>query len=217
MLKLNTLSKRLVDALLHIDEEECTMLLKNLLSQGNDLSPLEDVVIPALEHIGLTWEEGRISLSQVYMAGRICERVVEEVFLTACSSRFDHHPRIAIGVIEDHHALGKRMVISALRSSGFNLLDYGHGLKAADLVERTLRDQVDILLISCLMLTSAVRVKDVMEGLEKTGSRTVVVVGGAPFRLAPQLWKEVGAQHMGRSSGEAVRIVQTLTENRIWE
>jgi methanogenic corrinoid protein MtbC1 len=193
------------------------MLLNNLSSHGGDLSAVEDVVIPALEYIGLAWEEGRISLSQVYMAGQICERVVEEVLLTTCSSQYEHHPRIAIGVIEDYHALGKRMVISALRSSGYNLLDYGHGLKAADLVEKTLRDHVDILLISCLMLTSAMRVKDVMEGLEKAGSQAVVVVGGAPFRLAPRLWKEVGAQLLGRSSGEAVGIVQMLTESRIWE
>lgn len=107
------------------------------------------------------------------------------------------------------------MVVSALRSSGYDLLDYGHGLKAADLVERALKDQLDILLISCLMFTSAVRVKDVVAGLRRSGSR--VVVGGAPFRLAPMLWREVGAQCMGTNSGEAVRIVRTLMEDRIWE
>lgn len=216
MIKINNISKQFVDALLHIDEDRCSMLLKNLSSQGRDLLPVEDVVVPALEQIGLSWENGHISLSQVYMAGRICERVVAKFLLADSSSKYDR-PRMAIGVIADYHALGKRMVISALRSSGYNLIDYGHGLKATDLVGRTLRDQVDILLISCLMLTSAMHVKDVVEGLKIADSRTVVVVGGAPFRLAPLLWKEVGAQYMGKNSGEAVRIVQTLMEKKIWE
>lgn len=216
MTELNKRAKQFMDALLHIDAGRCSMLLDNLSSQGGDLRLVEDVVIPALEQIGLSWEDGDISLSQVYMAGRICERVVGTLLLeNTCS--ISGRPRVAIGVIEDYHALGKRMVISALRSSGYDLLDYGHGLKADDLVERALKDQLDILLISCLMLTSAVRVKDVVAGLRRAGSRAVVVVGGAPFRLAPMLWREVGAHYMGTNSGEAVRIVRTLMEDRIWE
>lgn len=216
MTELTTVSKQFIEALLHINEHGCRILLRTLSSQKDSLITVEDVVIPALEHIGLAWEEGRISLSQVYMAGRICEKVVGEVLFVDPPSLYDR-PRLAIGVIGDYHALGKRMVLSTLRSSGYNLLDYGHGLKAEDLVEKTLQDKVDILLLSCLMLTSAVHVEDVVEGLEKAGSRTVVVVGGAPFRLSPLLWKDVGAHCMGRNSGEAVRIVQTLMENRIWE
>jgi len=199
-----------------MDEHRCRILLKPQSSQGDGLIPAENVVIPALESIGLAWEKGRISLSQVYMAGRICEKIIGELLNVDGPSLYDR-PRLAIGVIGDYHALGKRMVLSTLRSSGYNLLDYGHGLKADDLVEKTLQDKVDILLLSCLMLTSALHVKDVVEGLEKAGSRTVVVVGGAPFRLAPLLQKEAGAHYMGRNSGEAARIIHTLMENRIWE
>lgn len=216
MTELNKRAKQFMDALLHIDEDRCSMLLDNLSSQGGELLLVEDVVIPALEQIGLSWEDGDISLSQVYMAGRICERVVGK-FLLEDTCYIYGRPRVAIGVIEDYHSLGKRMVISALRSSGYDLLDYGHGLKAANMVERALDDQLDILLISCLMLTSAVRVKDVVEGLRRAGSGAVVVVGGAPFRLAPMLWREVGAHCMGSNSGEAVKIVRTLMEDRIWE
>nr|NJM01603.1 cobalamin-binding protein [Desulfobacula sp.] len=215
MAELNGISKDFVNALLRIDGHGCSMLLKTLSAQEEGLVPLEDVVIPALEHIGLAWEEGRISLSQVYMAGRICEKVVGDVLSLERPSLYDR-PRLAIGVIGDYHALGKRMVLSVLRSSGFNLLDYGHGLQPLDLIEKTIRDKVDILLLSCLMLTSAMHVKGVTAGLKKAGSRTVVVVGGAPFRLAPLLWKEVGAHYMGRNSGEAVSIVQAIMGNRTW-
>lgn len=216
MAEQSEISKQFMRALLRIDEIECSTLLNTLSSRGSCLLAVEDVVIPALEQIGLDWEEGRLSLSQVYMAGRICERVVDGVLLADRPFQHDR-PRLAIGVIEDYHALGKRMVMSVLRSSGYSLLDYGHGLKAADLVERALRDRIDILLLSCLMLTSAMRVKDVVDGLNEAGSGTVVVVGGAPFRLDPQLSRDVGVQYVGHNSGEAVRIVQTLRENRIWE
>jgi trimethylamine corrinoid protein len=211
-LKLGTLAKQLVDILLRVDVEGS----RALLSRQDGQSSVENIIVPALEHIGQAWEEGEVSLSQVYMAGRICEEVMGEV-LPPDRSRLSERPRLAIGVIEDYHALGKRMVIAALRSSGYDPLDYGQGLKAAELVERALSDQVDILLISCLMLSSAVRVKDVVAGLLAAGSETMVVVGGAPFRLDPLLWQEVGAHARGCNSADAVRIVQAAREGRVWK
>ena len=46
------------------------------------MSPIqlaEKVVAPALERIGDDWKAGDASLSQVYMSGRICEKLVDEI------------------------------------------------------------------------------------------------------------------------------------------
>ena len=216
MSELADITQKLVAALLRLDTERVRRLLAELPAREGGLVPLEAVVTPALERIGRDWEEGRASLAQIYMAGRICERVVEGM-LPAHRPNPGSRPRLAIGVLEDHHALGKRMVKSALHCAGYHLLDYGHGLSAAELVERALGDRIDVLLVSCLMLASAIRARQVVQGLNQAGSRTVVVVGGAPFRLEPGLWQEVGAQAMGTNSAEAVTIVQTLAKERGWQ
>lgn len=201
------------DALLNLDSDRVTAVLADVISDNGDPRSIDEVVVPALERIGQAWEDGRVALSQVYMAGRICEHALGEV-LPADQSMRAEPPRLAIGVLEDHHALGKRMVLSALRSTGYRLRDYGHGLKADALVERAVRERIDVLLVSCLMLASALRVAEVVKGLKEASSPCAVVVGGAPFRLAPRLWQEVGAQAVGTNSAEAVRIVQALTEGR---
>lgn len=215
MRSLDPTTKNLVDALLRVDSRGAGALIASVPHENADGPAMEDMVVLALEFIGQGWEKGRFSLSQVYMAGRICERAMSEATPQGHAPG-DDGPRLAIGVLEDHHALGKRMVLSALRSTGHRLKDYGHGRKASELVEMALRDQIDVLLISCLMLASAVRVGEVVEGLRRVGSRAVVVVGGAPFRLAPQLWKEVGAQAMGRNSAQAVNIIHNLLEEPTW-
>ena len=198
-------------ALLRLDAKGAGQLLAGLKSQDQSLLWLEKVVVPALEHIGQDWEQGRVSLSQVYMAGKICEQLVDQL-LPQGHVPLGPSVRLAIGVLEDYHALGKRMVKSALISSGYRVLDYGHGCKAADLVAKAQKDQIDLLLISCLMVASAVRVTDVVDGLEQAGCPTQVLVGGAPFRLEPGLWKRVGALAMGKNSAEAVRLVRTWKE-----
>lgn len=206
-------ARQFMDALLRLDSAEAGLILARARGGKEGLALLDEIVVPALERIGSSWEEGKVALSQVYMAGRICEEILGEL-APAAPVAPGQQPRLAIAVLEDHHALGKRMVKSALRAAGHQVADYGAGCRAAQLVELALRDRIEVLLVSCLMLASAVRVRDVVEGLRQAGSQTAVVVGGAPFRLDRQLWREVGAQAMGVSSVEAVSIVQSMTGGR---
>ena len=209
MPEIDSMITQFADALLEMNPERCRSLIHNLTIDKNGIEAFEKVGTPALEKIGLDWEQGQISLSQVYMAGRISEDLIGELL------PLDEAPpkgrlKMAIGVIEDYHALGKRMVISLLRSSGYPITDYGHGVKWDDLASMAIRDNVDILFISCLMLSSAIRVKDLMDKIKNNGAKTVVVVGGAPFRLDPFLWQETGAHFMGKNSADALKIVKTL-------
>jgi len=46
--------------------------------------------------------------------------------------------------------------------------------------------------------------------LKARGANIKVVVGGAPFLFDEELWREVGADAMGRSASDAVAIVERL-------
>ena len=170
---------------------------------------LEALVIPALEQLGRGWETGHIALAQVYMAGRICEDLAESVLPAAAQGRAAG-PTLAVAVVEDSHALGKKLVLSVPRSAGYSVLDYGTGVGAKTAAERALGDKVDVLLLSSLMLRSALRIEETTSRLREGASPPKVVVGGAPFRFDSQLWKHVGADAMGHSAGDAVSIVETL-------
>jgi methanogenic corrinoid protein MtbC1 len=95
-----------------------------------------------------------------------------------------------------------------LRASGFELSDLGGGLTIDKLVELVKRDKIKILLLSVLMLPSALHVKELKNKLD--GRDVKIVVGGAPFRFDHQLWKEVGADACGANVSDAVKIVSKL-------
>jgi methanogenic corrinoid protein MtbC1 len=61
------------------------------------------------------------------------------------------------------------------------------------------------------MLPSALQVREVRAGLWAAGANVRVIVGGAPFRLDTQLWREVGADAMGRNAAEAIELVRRFT------
>jgi len=173
---------------------------------------LEAVVTDSLDSIGRGWARGEIALSQVYMSGRICEEIVDRM-VPSRNSEPVGGPRMAIAVLEDHHLLGKRIVYSWLRASGYEPKDYG-SISASDLVGRVREDNIEVLLISALMLSSALKVKQVVDGVRELPEKVVIVVGGAPFRFDRRLWLEVGADATGDTASDAVRIVRDLHGGR---
>jgi methanogenic corrinoid protein MtbC1 len=69
-----------------------------------------------------------------------------------------------------------------------------------------------VLLVSTLLLPSALRVKDLRRRLDELHAPTRLIVGGAPFRLDPQLWREVGADANGNSATDAIALVTHALE-----
>lgn len=188
-----------------LDRVSADSIFNRALTMHSPMQAIEQIVVPALEQIGNSWQEGNIALSQVYMSGRFCEELVEKVLPPSDPDR-KHQPRSAIVVLSDYHMLGKRIVYSLMRASGFELFDYGR-MDVDELLERAMSDRIRVLLISVLMLPSALKVREVCAKLKAAGAPIKVVVGGAPFLFDAQLWQEVGADAMGYSAADAVKIV----------
>lgn len=195
-----------VAALSALDRVRADALFAQALEQRSGIELIEHLVVPALQCIGRDWDEGRAALSQVYMSGRFCEELVDRVLPPSDPDR-KHQPRSAIVVLNDHHLLGKRIVYAHLRASGYELFDYGR-LDVPQVVQRVRADGVRVLLVSVLMLPSALQVRALRQALDASpGPPVRLMVGGAPFVFDPELWREVGADAMGRTAADAVTLL----------
>lgn len=202
---MHELVKPLRETLENMDRVGAEDIFNRALSSMTPIKAVEQVVVPALEAIGDAWESGDVALSQVYMSGRFCEELVDQVLPPSDPDR-KHQPRSAIVVLSDYHMLGKRIVYSVMRASGFELFDYGR-MDVDELVERAIADKLRVLLISVLILPSALKVRQVCDRLKAAKAPIKVMVGGAPFMFDEQMWRDVGADAMGRNAAEAVSIV----------
>ena len=202
--------KRFRQALLDVDHVSAQAILTEASAALSPLQQVDQLIVPALQEIGERWERGEAALSQVYMSGRICEKLTQALLPGGGPNRAGQS-KLAVTVLEDFHYLGKNMVCSALRASGFDFVDYGH-TDVRGLVERVCTDGVKVLLISSLMLPSALKVREVRSRLDAAGARVCLVVGGAPYRFDPEMWREVGADAMGYSALDAIAIVQRLMQ-----
>ena len=202
-------------ALLSLDRLKCKSIFESVLEENDPVTIADNLIVPVLETIGEKWNRGELALSQVYMSGKICEELIESA-LPLKENQRNENPKMAIAVFEDYHILGKRIVCSVIRASGYALSDWGHGLDIPDILGRVEQENIEILLLSTLMLSSSLRIKELTKKLKEKKINVKVVVGGAPFRFDEELWKETGADAMGKSASEAVRIIEKLIggENR---
>ena len=205
-------SVRLEQALLDADRPAAAAALEAARAREGT-SAIDHVVVPALERIGSEWEQGRLALSQVYMAGRICEDLTAAILPLAGPARKGAGD-VAIAVLEDHHLLGKRIVAATVRAAGWPLQDLGHGMTADALAERVRDSRIRVLLVSTLMLRAALHVRDLVRLLRRANAPVRVVVGGAPYRIDPELWREVGADAMGVNASDALALVERFAGER---
>lgn len=194
-------------ALEMLNKVRAERIFETLAAKSSPIEAIERLVVPALQEIGQGWSDGRLALSQIYMSGRFCEELVDRALPTGALTRRDR-PRAAIAVLNDYHMLGKRIVYALVRASGFELADYGR-MDVTALVERTKADRLQVLMISTLMLPSALEVGKVRSKLDHAGWPGRLIVGGAPFRLDPMLYREVGADAMCMSAHEAVDLLRS--------
>ncbi|MDM8545995.1 cobalamin-dependent protein [Candidatus Venteria ishoeyi] len=199
-------------ALLATDRLQAEDILTELTAQPI-LDVVEGVVVPAMENIGNDWEAGNVALSQVYMSARICEELVDSVLAPPGRLR-NPQPNIGIVVLEDYHFLGKRIIHSILRATGYDIIDLGH-LDADALIEQVEVDKIEVLLISTLMLRSALRITYVREQLQQRGLEVYLIVGGAPFRFDSQLWQEVGADATASGAEDLLPLFMEIIKGKV--
>ncbi|MCR3921321.1 MAG: cobalamin-dependent protein [Firmicutes bacterium] len=202
------LSDDFTNALLSVNRVEASRIIESYFAVAKSFAAIERIIGQALEKIGNGWEDGTVSLSQVYMSGVIAEEITDS-YLPKLQIKRKAKPRLAIVVLQDHHSLGKKIVSSIVRANGFHLIDFGAGLHADEIVKLAIENEIDVLLISTLMLTSAMKVKDIKDELEKRESKIRIIVGGAPFRLDSSLWRKVGADADGKN---ASHIIETISQ-----
>lgn len=199
-------------ALLALDRHGSQQLLQEGAATLGPTAFIERIVVSALERIGHDWEKGTVALAEIYMSSRLCEDLLEG-FLSAHHVSRKVQPRIAVAVLQDYHLLGKRMVLSVLQSAGYAVHDYGT-VTVDELVTRIKTDEIEVMLISVLMLASALQIKDLTRRLRDAGSTTRIIVGGAPFRFDQHLWNDVGADAMGMFASDAPGLIETCLKGK---
>lgn len=198
-------------------EEAGSLAEKALAAGGQPLELIEKACVPAIEEVGRLWEAGDYFLPEL-IAGAEAMKAAMTVLQAALKSSgqsLKSAGRVVIGTVEgDIHDIGKNLVASMLRASGFEVVDLGADVKVEKFVEAAAEEKADIIAMSALLTTTMLNQKRVVELLVSRGLRAQVkvMVGGAP--VTERYAREIGADGYGESAVQAVSVARNLMAGR---
>ncbi len=184
---------------------------------NNDLKKKNLLIIveKALEKIGTLLEEEMISITQVYLSSFIVQQVIDYYFPVS-SYIEDSIGTIVLGTMaDDNHSLGKDLV-KRFCSAFFTVHDLGMNVSPDQFIIASNKHSADIIAVSAVMLNAIHNIEKLSKALNESRwtKKPILIVGGAPFNIDPDLWKRVGADAMVSNAFEAPRIFRDLLKGR---
>lgn len=171
------------------------------------------VVIPGLDLMIKALSEGfDTNLAQHFMTSQIAAEVTEKM-LGLFKAPPEIVGRVVVGTAAgDLHTLGKRIVIGCLKAQMIEVTDLGVNVSAEKFVDEAVAHRAQVIGVSAMMVHTArgeggaSKVRQLLKarGLE---DRIKLVVGGAPFRFDPDLYKVVQADAWAENGVSAAKVI----------
>ena len=123
---------------------------------------------------------------------------------------------IAAGVGAELHGLGIRMVADFFEMDGWDTYYTGANTPARSILELAQVRKPDVVALSTTMSRYLPDVEYLIRSLraDRSTSGTKIIVGGYPFRIVPDLWKQIGADAVAGTADEAVAVADRLVPVR---
>ncbi|APU60559.1 homocysteine S-methyltransferase family protein [Clostridium botulinum] len=190
-------------------KEEAYSKTKELIKDRDELSIINEELIPALDEVGEKYEKGIIFLPQLIQSAE----TVKKAF-TAIKEKLreDNSPKINKGKIlmatvkGDIHDIGKNIVKVILENYGFDIIDLGKDVEAEKIVEEVKKNNIKLVGLSALMTTTVNSMKETIKILKESDIDCKVFVGGAV--LNEEYAEMINADYYAKDAKEAVDIAK---------
>ncbi len=192
-------------------KEEAARLTTHLSSEMEAIGIIDECIIPALDEIGVKFENKTAFLPQLLMSAEAAKAAFEVIKtnLTASGENRGKKMKIVIATVKgDIHDIGKNIVKTLLENYDFSVIDLGKDV-APEAVAQTVKESAaPLVCLSALMTTTVPAMEETIKLLKKDVPKCRVVVGGAV--LTQEYADMIGADKYGKDAMEAVRYAEEV-------
>ena len=207
---------RVRNSLMNLNMKEAPKAAKKAVEAGIPPSLIvSEGIGKGMEAVGEKYENKEYFLAELLIAGEIMNRVLTVLEPHLKMEKAEATGKVVIGTVKgDLHDLGKSIVITLLKSAGFDVYDIGIDVPADKFVEKVKETKAEILALSALLTTSMMEMKEVIDALKKAGIResVKVVIGGHP--VSEKFAKEIGADAYGENAFMGSEICKKWIQQR---
>ena len=190
---------------------DAAKLAKEALTSETELQLVEGHLIPALDKVGIDYEQGKAFLPQLLGAAQAAQSVFE-VIKTSLAEKGGEavkKHRVVIATVQgDIHDIGKNIVKTVMENYGYEMIDLGRDVPPETIV-RTVREQgIRLVGLSALMTTTLPAMEETVRQLKALENPPYIMVGGAV--VTEEYAAHMGADAYARDARASVEIARRL-------
>jgi len=179
------------------------------LGEGTDPKTVLDAMTAAMDVVGAKFQEGEIFVPEMLIAARAMKEALVILEPELVAAGIEPEFTAVVGTVEgDLHDIGKNLVGMMWKGAGFEVIDLGVNVTAAQFVAAAQEHGAHIIGLSALLTTTMPHMRGVIEAVAGAGLDTRVVIGGAP--TTPEFAAQIGADGYAPDAGAAVDLARGL-------
>ena len=186
-------------------------ITQSLVKTEDPLKVVNEEIIPALNTVGVGFEEKRVYLPQLLMAADASKSAFEVIKASMQGQKTKNKGDFVIATVKgDIHDIGKNIVKLLLENYGFSVCDLGKDVDPETIVNKVKELNAPMVGLSALMTTTVPEMEKTITLLKKEAPFTKIIVGGAV--LTEEYARKINADFYAKDAMETVRIAERLME-----
>ncbi len=210
---LANLVKEYLNALLQADRRKASQLVMDAVQKGTSVRDIYLYVFQQSQYeIGRLWQSNQISVAQEHLCTAATQLIMSQLYPLIFATERKNRRIVTACVGGDLHEIGIRMVADLFEMAGWDTFYLGADVPNASIVQTVVDRDAHVLAVSTTLTTNISSVtKLIAEVRSNRGcEHTIILVGGHPFKVAADLWRDVGADGHAADAAEAIDLAELL-------
>jgi len=192
-------------ALLEGRRDEAVQLATDALDRGVGHEELYDELITRAQvDIGRMWEDGEVNVAEEHLCSHIVEDVLSTMRARVGRPASTGRCVLTASVAGNLHEIGARIVADQFELRGWRSVFLGANTPMQDVVRAVRAFGPDLVALSVGQTLHLREAAVAIEALRAEFPDLAILVGGPPFAIAPDLWRDLGASACAVSAREAI-------------
>ncbi len=168
-------------------------------------------LVKGMDIVAEKWTSGEYYIPNVLIAARAMKQGMEVIKPKLVEGDYKAKGVAVAGTIKgDLHDIGKNLVVMMMEGAGFEVFDLGTDVSAEKFINTAREKNADLILMSALLTTTMMSMKDVVAALKDSelADKVKAMIGGAP--ITQKFADEIGADGYAPDGSSAVERAKEL-------
>ncbi len=214
---LASLAREYLNALLAADRRKASELVMDAIQQGTSVRDIYLHVFQQSQYeVGRLWQSNQISIAQEHLCTAATQLIMSQLYPLIFKSERINRRIVTVCIGGDLHEIGIRMVADLFEMAGWDTFYLGADVPSASIIQTAIDRDAHVLAVSTALTTNVSSVAKLITEVRSNRAcdHMIILVGGHPFKVSLDLWREIGADGHAADADQAIELAEQLLSSR---